>query len=67
MTIIGLLMALVFGFLTLKNFASGRKILGTLTALGALLGLASVWVDYEQATEARAREKAAADPWAKDA
>ena len=68
-TIVGLLMALGFGALTYKNFSSGRLFRGALTSLGMLLGLASLWVDYQRANDAPAQQQAqtANSPWAKDA
>jgi hypothetical protein len=68
MTIVGLLMALVFGFLTIRNFATGRKFFGGVSALGMLLGLAVLWVEYETAGNPQSQHGAgsSSDPWAKD-
>ena len=68
MTIVGLLMALVFGFLTIRNFATGRKFFGVVSAIGMLLGLGVLWVEYDTATNPRLKQASGSsgDPWAKD-
>lgn len=67
MTIIGILMVLGFGFLTFRNFRSGRLFWALVSGFGMLLGFASLWVDYQRASDATVQHRAAAaDPWAKD-
>jgi hypothetical protein len=50
LTIVGLLMFVVFGFLAVRHFRNGRLFWAVATGFGSLLGAASVWVDYQRAT-----------------
>ena len=50
MTMIGIGLVLVFGFLTWRNLSNGRWFWGLATAIGVLVGLGSLWVDYMRAT-----------------
>jgi hypothetical protein len=68
MSILGILMTLAFGFLTIRNFATGRKFFGVVSSIGLLLGLGVLWVDYERATNPSLRQgSSSGDPWAKNA
>jgi hypothetical protein len=68
MTIIGLGMVLVFGFLAFRNFRSGRFFWGGVSSIGMLLGMASLWVDYERATNPAIAQaqSSTSNPWAPD-
>lgn len=66
---IGFGMIAVFGFLTFRNFAAGRRFWGAVTSLGLVLGMASVWVDYQRSAGpqlAQSPAQRSSNPWAKD-
>ena len=69
MTLIGIGMLLGFGFLALRHFMARRFVWGTLASLGAMLGMASLAVDFAragQAAEAAQTHASSTNPWAKD-
>ena len=66
---LGFGMIAVFGFLTFRNFATGKRFWGALTSLGLVLGMASVWVDYQRSTTPPLTQnpvQGSSNPWAKD-
>ena len=50
MTLLGLGMMIVFGFLAVRHFRNGRLFWAIPASIGCLLGAASLWVDYMRAT-----------------
>lgn len=65
---LGLGMTAVFGFLTFRNFHSRKPFWGIVSSFGLLLGLASLWIDYDRATSPPtqvAQVEASQSPWAK--
>lgn len=50
MTLVGLGMMIVFGFLAVRHFRNGRLFWAIPASIGCLLGVASLWVDYMRAT-----------------
>ena len=50
MTIVGLLMLLVFGFMAVRHVINGRYFWAILSGFGSLLGAGSLWVEYQRAT-----------------
>ena len=68
MTMVGLGMVLVFGFLAFRNFRSGRFFWGAVTSFGVLIGAGSLWVDYQRATNPTiAQTQTSSGPWANEA
>jgi hypothetical protein len=65
---LGLGMTAVFGFLTLRNFLTRKPVWGVVSSIGLMLGMASIWIDYQRATTppAPAAQASTGSPWAKD-
>jgi hypothetical protein len=62
-------MTVVFGFLTLRNFLFRKPVWGVVSSIGLMLGMASVWIDFQRTTNPPAAEvgsQAPSSPWAKD-
>ena len=53
MAVVGLGMVLVFGFLTFRNFQSGRMFWSLATGLGVLLGAANIFIEYDRSSNPR--------------
>ena len=69
--VLGFGMIAVFGFLTFKNIRSRSYFWCVISGIGLLLGMASVWVEYDKRTNLRAyaaesSASSASNPWAKD-
>lgn len=58
MTLLWIGMFAVFGFLTIRHFVNRRFVWGTVTSLGALLGMASLMVDAVRVMQGAAEEGA---------
>ena len=65
---LGLGMTAVFGFLTFRNFLTRKPVWGVISSIGLMLGMASIWIDYERASAPAAAPAAqsSSNPWAKD-
>ena len=75
---LGFGMIAVFGFLTFRNVRSRRYFWCVVSGLGLLLGLASVWVEYDKRTNPRALaaarssddrssgNRSSGNPWSKE-
>ena len=62
MTIIGLLMLVVFGFLAVRHFLGRRYVWAILASLGSLLGAGSLWVDYQRASNGASDTEVSSTP-----
>lgn len=49
MTLVGLAMLIVFGFLAVRHYLNGRYIWMVVAGFGSLVGAGSLWVDYMRA------------------
>ena len=50
MTILFIALFLVFGFLAVRHFRTGRIFWALITAIGCLLMAGAVWVDFQRAS-----------------
>ena len=64
MTMVGVGMLVVFGFLSLRHFMARRFVWAALTSLGAVIGMGSLAVDFARASQ-DAPAASSTNPWSK--